>query len=222
LLVFFEAISYILTKTMWLWVLLGLAVAIILFYSSSRENMTNDQLISTLKTFGDEGTKTKDPNAKNKAPLWGPSIQPIDPADSLNAVSKTKSGEYPQVFGPAVALSPGTTAKTGPNIQIAGIDPLATPQGLSAGGDIGNGGSSNVVGIQSSAGTTSSQVGPQSSAGTDEQSSAVWGLASNPGLFVSDQTQVGAGFEYNPDLKNAFPYDGPPQPFLTDFSKIQH
>ena len=27
--------------------------------------------------------------------------------------------------------------------------------------------------------------------------------------------------DYNIDLKNAFPTDGPPQPFLTDFSRFQ-
>ena len=33
---------------------------------------------------------------------------------------------------------------------------------------------------------------------------------------VNDET-----YDYNPDLKNAFPTSGPPQPFLTDFSKFQ-
>jgi hypothetical protein len=28
-------------------------------------------------------------------------------------------------------------------------------------------------------------------------------------------------YEFNPDLKKAFPTNGPPQPFLTDFSKFQ-
>ena len=28
-------------------------------------------------------------------------------------------------------------------------------------------------------------------------------------------------YDYNPDLQHAFPTNGPPQPFLTDFSKIQ-
>ena len=35
---------------------------------------------------------------------------------------------------------------------------------------------------------------------------------------ASDET-----YEYNPDFKNAFPFDeNEPQPFLTDFSKFQH
>ena len=43
-----------------------------------------------------------------------------------------------------------------------------------------------------------------------------------PGQMASDQGEEPVGPEFNPDLKNAFPYDGPPQPFLTDFSKILH
>ena len=34
---------------------------------------------------------------------------------------------------------------------------------------------------------------------------------------VDDET-----YDYNPDLQKAFPTEGPPQPFLTDFSKFQH
>lgn len=33
---------------------------------------------------------------------------------------------------------------------------------------------------------------------------------------VDDET-----YDYNPDLQNAFPTSGPPQPFLTDFSRFQ-
>jgi len=33
---------------------------------------------------------------------------------------------------------------------------------------------------------------------------------------VNDET-----YDYNPDLQKAFPTSGPPQPFLTDFSKFQ-
>lgn len=42
-----------------------------------------------------------------------------------------------------------------------------------------------------------------------------------PGQIGSDTSEPTEP-EFNPDLKNAFPYDGPPQPFLTDFSKILH
>lgn len=43
-----------------------------------------------------------------------------------------------------------------------------------------------------------------------------------PGQTVSDDPE-GDAYEFNPDLKKAFPTDGDePQPFLTDFSKFQH
>jgi len=47
------------------------------------------------------------------------------------------------------------------------------------------------------------------------------GKGTTSGLVSSDQVDQST-YEFNPDLKNAFPYDGPPQPFLTNFKKIQH
>ena len=63
-------------------------------------------------------------------------------------------------------------------------------------------------------------VTPQPGTGRDGESPSYV----NPvglGQVASDQGKT-AQPEFNPDLKNAFPYDGPPQPFLTDFSKILH
>ena len=42
-------------------------------------------------------------------------------------------------------------------------------------------------------------------------------VASDQPLPPEDQAYI-----FNPELAKAFPVDGPPQPFLTDFSKIQH
>jgi len=167
---FFTVISYILTKTMWLWLILLVAVVLILFYSRScsRENMSNEKLLSTLETFGAQGTtKDKDPNLSKNLPLKGPHAPPIDPADSLKASTKSgnSGGAYPQVFGPDVAITPGTSGNTG---------------------------------TSGTSGTVAS------------------------GYTLSDSPPNDANYEFNPDLKNAFPYSGPPQPFLTDFSKIQH
>jgi hypothetical protein len=38
---------------------------------------------------------------------------------------------------------------------------------------------------------------------------------------VSDGPKVEESYKFNPDFQNAFPVNGPPQPFLTDFSKFQ-
>ena len=40
-----------------------------------------------------------------------------------------------------------------------------------------------------------------------------------PGKHQSDDTSDET-YQFNPDLKKAFPTEGPPQPFLTDFSKF--
>ena len=42
-----------------------------------------------------------------------------------------------------------------------------------------------------------------------------------PGKHASDQVDDET-YDFNPDLQKAFPTEGPPQPFLTDFSKFQH
>lgn len=117
--------------------------------------MSNSDLISTLKTFGDKGTKkpAKDVSQSDSMPIMGPKAPPIDPADKKNSKSGTNtSGSYPDIYGPEVPKIPGT-------LQTAG-------------------------------------------------------------KHVSDETSDSA-YEFNPDLKNAFPVEGPPQPFLTDFSKFQ-
>ena len=47
-----------------------------------------------------------------------------------------------------------------------------------------------------------------------------------PDLIMVPGTKSGSDddmyFGINPDLKTAFPTDGPPQPYLSDFSKFQH
>lgn len=42
-----------------------------------------------------------------------------------------------------------------------------------------------------------------------------------PGKHASDEVDDET-YDFNPDLQKAFPTEGPPQPFLTDFSKFQH
>ena len=150
---------------MWLWILLGLALLVILFYRP-RESMTNETLIDTLKQFGDKGTMSSvTPAIPSNQPIYGPSANPPPiPTNTVGGSGKTVAGPYPQIFGPPVNSVPGT-----------GGNPVAPGQ------------------------TASDQP------------------ISKDLLGPEDQT-----FEFNPELKKAFPYDGPPQPFLTDFSKIQH
>jgi len=144
---------------MWKWLILsGLALLILYYYFSQvQERMTNSDLMSALKTFGDKASKSKkkDPSTTNEMPLMGPKAPEIDPADRKpsGGGGTNTSGVYPDIYGPDIPKIPGTKHDAGKHMS-------------------------------------------------DD---------------TSDDT-----YEFNPDLKNAFPVEGAPQPFLTDFSKFQH
>ena len=138
---------------MLLWILGGLVILLLLV--SRKEHMTNEDLISTLKTFGDKAPPKKKANPADvdQIPIYGPRAPQVAPADpSKTKLSPTASGVYPDIYGPEITAVPGTK--------------------------------------------------PGSKHASDE---------------VEDKT-----YEFNPDLQKAFPSDGPPQPFLTNFTKIQH
>jgi hypothetical protein len=48
------------------------------------------------------------------------------------------------------------------------------------------------------------------------------GSTKKGGKHESDGDRDDDAYQFNPDLQKAFPTNGPPQPFLTDFSKFQH
>jgi len=156
----FRAISYILTKTMWVWLLIGVAVLVILFYRSTREHLKN----------------------RNEQPIYGPTALPpiIDGTSAGGAKhGKTTGGPYPDIFGPD-----------------------ATPQ----------------IGAGSLAGEES-KTPPVSDVEPAEADSK--GNCKEKSERSPNSEDDGRG-GLNPFLTDAFPYDGPPQPFLTDFSKILH
>ena len=175
---------------MWLWILVGLAILVILFYRP-RENMTNDQLINTLKTFGEKGNSSSSSSSSlgtTTKPIYGPSANPPPfPTNTGAGGGKTVAGPYPQIFGPDVTNAPGTMSGSGSG---SGGSDLSGGGGVGGGG--GGGGGVGANGGSANGFVYSDQPGPQ------------------------DKT-----LEFNVDLAKAFPVDGPPQPFLTDFSKIQ-
>ena len=150
---------------MLIWILLGLVVLILLV--SRREHMTNDDLLSTLKTFGNKAPpkkKNSNPVDVDHLPIYGPRA-PIVPADSgKTKLAPTVSGVYPDIYGPEITGAPGT--KPGSK--------------------------------------------PRSKSNPKHESDNV------------DMEEPSYEFTPNPDLQKAFPVEGPPQPFLTDFSKLQH
>jgi hypothetical protein len=145
-----------------MWKLILVVVAIILLFWSSQEHMTNADLISTLKTFGKEGTKKPLKPYASEAPIMGPKAPKVEPAPpKTNKNGDSGSSIYPDIYGPEYQGPPGS---------------------------------------KHSKGKTSS-------------------TKHTPGKHQSDDTSDET-YQFNPDLKKAFPTEGPPQPFLTDFSKF--
>jgi hypothetical protein len=91
-----------------------LVIAIATYYrrSVSRERMTNKDLISALQKFGEQ-SKDSDTSKKTlqEAPIYGPTASP--PSQPFPAPSKKTKGDgttsdYPEIYGPDVAMTPGT------------------------------------------------------------------------------------------------------------------
>jgi hypothetical protein len=79
--------------------------------------MTNNDLLSTLKTFGDKAPPKKkaNPADTDKAPIYGPRA-PVVPADSgKTKLAPTVSGVYPDIYGPEITAAPGTKPGSKPN-----------------------------------------------------------------------------------------------------------
>ena len=143
-----------------LWILAGILFVIIV--STSREYMTNSDLISTLKTFGDKNdTSKKKATTPIEAPIYGPRTSELEHPKPTVAPGSSDSGVYPDIYGPEYQGVPGSTRKKSDNKKISG-------------------------------------------------------------KHESDGDRDEDVYQFNPDLQKAFPTDGPPQPFLTDFSKFQH
>lgn len=136
----------------------ALAILVIVVTYRHTEYMTNKDLISALQTHGTtDSKKKKSKDEPSEMEIYGPKAPKVVPS----APSGTKNGGdsggvYPDIYGPDIVKTPGTTKqKTAPGKHTS-----------------------------------------------DE---------------VDDET-----YDFNPDLQKAFPTNGEPQPFLTDFAPFKH
>lgn len=137
-----------------IWGIVLLCIAVLFLYGT-REHMTNADLLSTLKTFGEQTPpKAKNRNTQNELPMYGPEASaPAEPTPAPPSGNPHgDSSLYPQIYGPDIVATPGKKPKNGKT--------------------------------------------------------------------QSDNTED-SNYDFNPDLQRAFPTNGPPQPFLGDFSKFQ-
>ena len=135
----------------------------------------------------------------NQNPIYGPPAKPpVHPKKTNSGGSKSgKSvgGPYPDIFGPDATRPIG---EKGTNPKEPEPEPDAVPE------------------------ESEPPAESTSPCELDSKYSAVYVNPVGPGVVASDQSRGCKGSATNPYITVAFPYDGPPQPFLSDFSKILH
>ena len=96
-------------EKMWIPILLILAIlAIVLF--RPREHMTNKDLMDTLKTFGEKGTKPKTKDVHQES-IYGPRTTKVEepkPSSSSKKGSDDDTNVYPDIYGPEITPIPGS------------------------------------------------------------------------------------------------------------------
>ena len=94
-------------RTIWI-ALVFLAIIIVVFYRP-RENMTNKDLMDTLKTFGDHGKKATK-NVYEEA-IYGPKTAKIEepkPTSGNGKDGEDDANVYPDIYGPEITPIPGS------------------------------------------------------------------------------------------------------------------
>lgn len=91
--------------------LLLLISLVLLFYRSSKENMTNKDLINTLNEFEKDGTS---PTKKNSEEVYGPKTvkgkSVLHDYETINSDTNEVSA-YPDIYGPEITPVPGKSSE---------------------------------------------------------------------------------------------------------------
>jgi hypothetical protein len=139
-----------------------------------------------------------------------------DPLATTASTMTPKASDFSKSFYPKQNSSKDSSGNTNPNLKNKA--PIYGPLGGGIDPD-----AASRIHTSTTGGDYPQIYGPDvvSTPGTNTIGSGSSGKGTTSGLVSSDQVDQPT-YEFNPDLKNAFPYDGPPQPFLTNFKKIQH
>lgn len=91
--------------------LLLLISLVLLFYRSSKENMTNKDLMNTLNEFEKDGTP---PTKKNSEEVYGPKTvkgkSVLHDYETINSDTNEVSA-YPDIYGPEITPVPGKSSE---------------------------------------------------------------------------------------------------------------
>lgn len=99
------------------WLVIILAILAVIYFHPSRESMTNKDLLDTLKTFGEKGTKPKSKDV-NEEPIYGPKSGGLaEPEPTPGGKGDhSESNPYPDIYGPEITPIPGSkVCKKGKN-----------------------------------------------------------------------------------------------------------
>jgi hypothetical protein len=135
----------------------GLTIIAIAITYPHVEYMTNKDLVSALQTHGTaDPKKKKSKDQPSEMEIYGPKAPKVVPSAPSGLKNGSDSGGvYPDIYGPDIVKTPGTSTKQKEKGKHTSDD-------------------------------------------------------------VDDET-----YDFNPDLQKAFPTEGEPQPFLTDFAPFK-
>jgi len=175
------------------WLLIVLFIAVILW--SSQEHMTNKDLIDTLKTFGVDNSgqiKPQAPAAKQE--IFGPALKESEkpPPRPLSDEDEAKKRAMRNLY-PRV-YGPDYHGAPGQKFEPPSLETSEKPY--------------------TDYHCAQGQEFEPSSLETSQKP------YTDPGVSKKYQSES-EPYYFNPDLQTSFRVDGPPQPFLTDFSKFQ-
>ena len=93
-----------------LWIAIAVIAVLIVVFYRPRENMTNKDLMDTLKTFGEHGKKTGTKDVHEEA-IYGPKTTKVEepkPASSGKNGGNDDNNVYPDIYGPEITPIPGS------------------------------------------------------------------------------------------------------------------
>jgi hypothetical protein len=92
-----------------LWIALAIVAVLIVVFYRPRENMTNKDLMDTLKTFGEHGKKSQTKDV-HEEPIYGPKTTKIEePKPTAGKGGKDDdTNVYPDIYGPEITPIPGS------------------------------------------------------------------------------------------------------------------
>lgn len=93
-----------------LWIALAVVAILVVIFYRPRENMTNKDLMDTLKTFGEHSKKKQTKDIHQEA-IYGPKTTKVEepkPSSAKGGKDDDDTNIYPDIYGPEITPIPGS------------------------------------------------------------------------------------------------------------------